>query len=181
MGLSRPLIVKWVVLTITANALGAGIGTLYALSAGADRASAVSNSDPISTTDYQEPERGHPLDWDRVAPSTPTPLTPANGAITGARPKFTWAPSEDVSPFIYVIEFSPDPNFTPETVTRVSNILEPEWQTPEEMAFPPVVRQYWRVYAIDAGNNESNRSQAFSFVPTPLPADAEIAVDAPAP
>ncbi|HLE97132.1 MAG TPA: hypothetical protein VI997_07165 [Candidatus Thermoplasmatota archaeon] len=170
MGRTLRFLAKWTLLTALAAIVGTSLGAAYA-----------TNLKPIDTAEESRSadENGDgivsPRERDTVAPPQPVLTTPADGAYVSWRPLLAWEPVADPSTVIYAIAVSPDPGFPPETTTIVRNLDAPEWRP--EQPLSPLVKQYWRVYALDAGLNEGPWSEARSFTPL-LPVDGlEVVVD----
>lgn len=160
-------LVKWAFLTALAIVVGGALGSAYALTL----KEPVQEAAPLEPAAEETPVEEQIGLQDRTAPPAPTLTSPEDGSLVSLRPMLTWDAVEDASNVIYGLDLSNDPGFPDEATTRVRNLAAPEWRP--DTPFSPLVKVYWRVYALDAGLNEGPASDPRSFVPL-FPLDAEV-------
>ncbi len=100
---------------------------------------------------------------DTVPPTVPTPISPANGAVTSTTPTLSWSAATDATSGIasYTLQLSTDPSFS--TAQTHSGI-------PGTSTFYSVTSAlssatwYWRVEAVDVAGNVGAWSSTSSFI-----------------
>lgn len=172
--LARGLL-KWTFLTALAFAVGGALGSAYALTIKEPVYEAAAPLEPATVQEEAElPPEEQVGTADRTAPPAPELVTPEDGAVVSLRPHLKWADVEDRSVVVYGLEYSTDPGFPAETTTTIRNLEAPQWRP--DAPFTPLVKVYWRVYALDAGLNEGPLSEARVFTPLFPLGDVEVDV-----
>ena len=163
-------LLKWTFLAALALAIGGALGSAYALTV----------KEPVYEAAPLEPASDDPVEErvgrveDRTAPPAPTLVTPSDGAIVSLRPTLRWDAVVDASAVIYGVQVSTDPGFPEDGTTTVRNLAQPEWRP--ETPFTPLVKVYWRVYALDAGLNEGPMTEPRVFTPLFPVGDVDIGI-----
>lgn len=164
---------KWAVLAAVAVVLGSLLGAAVATSlkdpVPAEATAPVEGPDDALESAAEVPEQGLA---DTTAPPPPVLVAPADGAYASLQPLFRWEAVADASNVIYAIEWSHDPGFPPEASITVRNLEGTAWKA--DTAFAPLAKVYWRMYALDAGLNQSSWSEAQSFTPLFPIGDLEV-------
>lgn len=172
--LARGLL-KWTFLTALALAVGGALGSAYALTIKEPAYEAAAPLEPATVAEEGPEDRTDTPD--RAAPPAPDLITPEDGAVVSLRPHLKWAAVEDRSVVVYGLQYSTDPGFPAEATTTLRNLEAPEWRP--DAPFTPLVKIYWRVYALDAGLNEGPLSEARVFTPLFPLGDVEVDVGPP--
>lgn len=99
-------------------------------------------------------------------PAPPALLLPDAGIKTKSTPTLTWNPVSDPSGVTYTLQVSSDTNFS-SLIMEKTGLTTPQYTVTKEEKLKPVSRDnayYWRVKATDGAFNESNWSNARSFM-----------------
>jgi len=131
-----------------------------------DNASCIAQA--LTAPPPQPPPSSPPAPKDNTPPSTPSLISPTNGAsMTDNTPLFDWSDVNDPSGVTYDLSIARDAGFV--STALLKNDITASTYTLILAEALVTGKYYWRVRAVDGANNVSSWSENLSFTVSPIP------------